>query len=160
MSIGHFLGGIAALIYNPTTEKYLLLRRSSQRDFQAGAWECVTGRVDQGESYEQALHREVREEIGVDVKIDFIIGTTHFYRGEQTPVNELLGVLYACTIVGSNPPQFGDEHSEMCWVTRSEADKLLPDGHWLRSLIVRADLLRSGMPDWLKENIQGVGFEF
>ncbi|NJN55210.1 MAG: hypothetical protein HC804_10900, partial [Anaerolineae bacterium] len=50
MSIGRFLGGIAALIWNPTNESYLLLCRADSKDFGAGSWECVTGRVDQGES--------------------------------------------------------------------------------------------------------------
>jgi 8-oxo-dGTP diphosphatase len=57
MSIGRFIGGIGALIWSPKVKRYLLLRRSAQRDYGAGAWECVTGRVDQGEGFEQALHR-------------------------------------------------------------------------------------------------------
>ena len=73
------------MIWDPSYSKYLLLRRADDRDFKGGSWECVTGRVDQGESYEQALHREVREEIGATVQIEFLIATTHFYRGEPRP---------------------------------------------------------------------------
>ena len=99
--VGHFLGGVAALIWDEASGAYLLLRRSAQKDFMSGDWECVTGRVDQGESYPQALRREVREEIGAEVQIEFLIGLTHFYRGARTPENELLGsssaVLYPAT---------------------------------------------------------------
>jgi hypothetical protein len=44
MAIGRFYAGIAALIWSPETKQYLLLRRSEQKDYARGAWECVTGR--------------------------------------------------------------------------------------------------------------------
>jgi 8-oxo-dGTP diphosphatase len=87
MTIGRFYAGIAALIWSPETKQYLLLCRSEQKDYARGAWECVTGRVDQGEGFEDALHREVHEELGVEVQIEHILGTTHFYRGMGYPPN-------------------------------------------------------------------------
>lgn len=146
MPIGHFLGGIAALIQDPTTQKYLLLRRLDSRDYGAGAWECITGRVDQGESYEDALHREVQEESGAQVQIDFIVSTTHFHRGAPTPENELLGVIFACTLL-SDPHQLTiTEHSAHHWMTREEIFTFLPDTHWLRTVIARAELIRAHTP--------------
>ena len=71
MVVGRFLAGVGALIWECETNKYFILRRVADRDFQAGAWECVTGRVDQGESYEEALHREVKEEISGEIQIGF-----------------------------------------------------------------------------------------
>ena len=35
-----------------------------------------------------------QEELGVEVQVEHILGTTHFYRGEQVPDNELVGVIY------------------------------------------------------------------
>jgi 8-oxo-dGTP diphosphatase len=159
MAVGHFLGGVGALIWDPATNKYLLLRRADNRDFQAGKWECLTGRVDQGESYTQALHREVREEIGTEVQIDFIIATTHFYRGEEKPENELLGVIYGCTIHEPKKAMFGEEHSEQCWVTVDEADKLLPVGYWLRNVMHRGALMRTLLPAGLLQEFHQHGFE-
>lgn len=159
MTIGRFLGGIAALIWNPVSEKYLLLRRSDQRDFQAGAWECVTGRVNQGESFEQALYREVLEETGAVVQIEFLVATTHFYRGHPIPENELLGVIYSCTIQEPAAIHFGDEHSEQQWLTRAEIEKLLPNSHWLRKIIHKAERLRSCVPEDLRQEFRQQGFE-
>lgn len=51
---GYFLAGIAGLLRNAADE-YLLLKRSDDRDFGASIWECVTGRVNQGEGFEEAL---------------------------------------------------------------------------------------------------------
>ncbi|GAB4579115.1 MAG: hypothetical protein Fur0022_18530 [Anaerolineales bacterium] len=146
MPVGRFLGGIAALIQNPRTQKYLLLRRLDSRDYGAGAWECITGRVDQGESYEEALHREVLEESGAQVQIDFIISTTHFHRGAPTPENELLGVIFACTLL-SDPHQLAiTEHSEHHWMTRDDIFAFLPEAHWLRTVIARAEMIRAHTP--------------
>jgi len=52
---GRFLAGIAALIWSPLEGKYLLLRRADDRDYAAGVWECITGRLEQGEGFEDAL---------------------------------------------------------------------------------------------------------
>jgi 8-oxo-dGTP diphosphatase len=159
LTIGHFLGGVGALIWDPATNKYLLLRRANHRDFQGGMWECLTGRVDQGESYTQALHREVREEIGAEAQIEFIIATTHFYRGEEKPDNELLGVIYGCTIQDPAKAKFGEEHSEQRWVTVEEAEEFLPEGHWLRNVLHRGEEMRALLPAKLRQEFRHYGFE-
>ena len=76
--IGRFTGFIAALLWHPDSETYLMLRRAEHRDVGGGSWECVTGRVNQGEGFPAALKREVFEELQVKVAIDFILGTGAF----------------------------------------------------------------------------------
>lgn len=137
---------IGALIWDAQAGKYLVLKRSPEKDVGAGAWECVTGRVDQGESYPEALHREVKEELGVEAQPDFIIRTEHFYRGEAVPENEMVGVLYCCSLDNPDVIQLSWEHSEARWVTPAEASELLPEGHWLVELIQRAEKLRALIP--------------
>ena len=146
MSIGRFYAMIGALIRDSNSGKYLVLRRSAQKDIGAGEWECVTGRVDQGEGYPEALYREVMEELGVGVQIDFILRTEHFYRGEQKPENEMVGVLYHCSIDHPDAIQTSWEHAEARWVTLDEAGKLLPERHWLIGLIRRAEEMRALIP--------------
>lgn len=155
--IGRFLAGIAALIYHPPTSQYLFLRRAGHRDFGAGAWECVAGRVDQGESFEEALHREVQEEVKLSVTIDAILGTTHFYRGEPSPETELLGVMYACTVQDLGTFFPSEEHSEYCWLTAAEALAMLPEDSWLVRLIRRAELLRRSLPAEIAEHFRITG---
>ena len=159
MSIGHFLGGVGACIYEPQINKYLILLRSEYRDFGANQWECLTGRVNQGESYTQALHREVYEEIGCSIKIDFFIGTTHFFRGSENPENELLGVIYSCSILDKQIPKLGDEHSTLRWVSANEVYEILPKGNWLYNTIRKAEMIRSQTTAELLEYFQREGFE-
>ena len=148
--VGRFLAGVGALVLDPGTNRYLVLRRSDEKDFAAGAWECVTGRLDQGEGFEDALHREVREELGVEAKILFIVGTTHFHRGDARPENELVGVVYCVTVSKLDAIRLSDEHSEYRWLAAAQAAEFIsgshPSEHWLVNVIERAEEMRAHLP--------------
>jgi 8-oxo-dGTP pyrophosphatase MutT (NUDIX family) len=159
MSIGRFFAGVGALVWYPPWQKYLLLRRSAAKDFGSGAWECVTGRVDQGEGFTEAAAREVHEELGVQTQIDFVVGTMHFYRGEATPENEMVGVQFCCSIEDAKAIRTSAEHSEYRWVTAEEAEQLLPGTHWLVRVIHRAEAIRKLAPPALLEFYRASGIE-
>ena len=163
MTIGRFYGGVGAVIWSPEKQRYLLLRRAVSKDFAAGAWECVTGRVDQGEGFEDAVHREVREELGVAARILCILGTTHFYRGTPTPEYEIIGVVYLCTVDDTDAVRTSTEHDAMRWVTAQEADALLtaPDlsTQWMRRVIERAEKVRHLLSPSLLHYYEQTGFE-
>ena len=149
-----------ALVRELENGRYLLLQRASSKDVGAGSWECVTGRVDQGEGFEEALYREVQEEIGVKPQIEFILGTTHFYRGTAVPENELLGMAYACTIPSASSIQLSAEHDAHHWFTAAEIIDFLPPKHWLTPVVKRAEFMRSVWPAELKAYFRERPFEF
>ena len=63
---------IHVLIFNLKGEIFLQ-RRSIWKDRHPGRWDSSTsGHVAPGESYEQAAHRELREEIGIDCQLESI----------------------------------------------------------------------------------------
>ena len=157
---GVFLAGIAGLLRNRAGE-YLLLKRSAERDFGAGIWECVTGRVNQGEGFEEALHREVMEETGLRVWIDLLIGLSHFHRGSTVPENELQGVLFGCSIHGNETVRLGLEHSEYRWASAQQALEILTTSdagtRWFKRTIETAEQLYSIMPaGWAAARAAGV----
>ncbi len=160
MSVGRFMGMVGAQIWCPNTNRYLILKRSEAKDVGKGAWECGTGRVDQGEDYTTALRREVKEELGVEIQVDFIIGTEHFYRGEALPENEMLGVYYGCSLDDPDSIQLSWEHSEYRWVSLAEAEALFREGYWLLRLIQQSAWLRKILPAALLEYHHTHGFEF
>jgi len=160
--VGRFLAGIGAVVWAPALARYVLLQRSPHKDFAPGVWECVTGRVDQGEGFTEALVREVREELGVTVDVDFVIGTTHFYRGASQPDNELLGVVYHCSSSTPEAVRLSAEHTAVRWVTVAEARDVLraehPSEAWLLRVLVRANALRTLLPAEVIE-MQRLGME-
>jgi 8-oxo-dGTP diphosphatase len=159
MAVGRFLAMIGALVWRHMDGKYLLLQRSAAKDVAAGQWECVTGRLEQGESFAQAVRREAFEELGLEVHIEFVLGTTHFYRGAALPENEMVGVHYGCSIPDATRMQLSDEHCAYQWVTMEEAQALFPTGHWLRALSARAEVVRRLMPHELLQFYRHEGFE-
>lgn len=140
MSAGRFLAGIAALLEAPDG-RVLLLRRAAQRDYAPGAWECVTGRLQQGEGFEDALRREVREETGLRAEPVALLGTVHFHRGPADAAHELVGVTYLCRVAAAAPPRLSAEHDAGRWVDATEAGTLLtaddPATRWIRRVLAR-----------------------
>ena len=61
---------VGILVWRQVDGKYLVLQRSPTRDWAAGEWECASGRVEQGESFVQAVRREALEELGLEVRIE------------------------------------------------------------------------------------------
>ena len=160
--IGRFLGGVGALIVNPEDDTYLLLKRAQTKDFAPGAWECVTGRVDQGEGFDEAVVREVREEIGAEAVPLYILGTTHFYRGAVVPENELIGIIYLCTIADPTTINISQEHDEYRWFTGLQALEMLVDDDattaWTRGVIQKAETVKPHLSDNLLVFNQNQGF--
>jgi 8-oxo-dGTP diphosphatase len=156
---GRFRGFVGVLLWCARDGKYLLLKRGAHRDVGSGTWECVTGRLNQGESFTEALHREAHEELGAEVQVDFIVGTGHFYRGERIAENEMIGVQYCASVDNPDAIRLSDEHSEGRWVTAEDAYGLLPDGHWLAEVIRRAEAFRALVPSELVEFHRTRGLE-
>jgi 8-oxo-dGTP diphosphatase len=150
MGAGRFIAMVGMLVWRRSDGRYLVVRRSDSRDFAPGEWETGSGRLEQGEGFLQALRRECLEELGLTVRIECILGVTHFYRGAADPANEMVGVSFGCSVDDASGLSLSDEHSEHRWVTAEEAAAFLPPGHWLSALLARAEAFRTLMPEELR----------
>ena len=61
---------VKGIIFDEQQKRILLLKRSDKEDIGIGTWEGVGGAVEEGESLEEALCREIQEEAGLSVKVD------------------------------------------------------------------------------------------
>ncbi|MED4754588.1 8-oxo-dGTP diphosphatase MutT [Brevibacillus choshinensis] len=68
----------AAIIQN--TQGQLLIARRKKGKFQEGMWEFPGGKIEQGETVEACLQRELREEMNISIKPYELFGVNdHFY---------------------------------------------------------------------------------
>lgn len=74
-------------------------------------WEFPGGKVESGESPEEALCREIREELEVDVNVGDLIETIEY----DYPAFHLSMKCFACTIAGGSPHLL--EHEAAKWLT-------------------------------------------
>ena len=59
---------VSAIIIRKKDDKVFIARRKENKEFSPGLWETVGGRVKEGESIEEALKREVKEELNMGIK--------------------------------------------------------------------------------------------
>ena len=70
---------VVAAVMRDVRGRVLLARRTAGRDL-AGAWEFPGGKVEPGETKKQALVRECRGEVGINVAVgDVFTDVTHVY---------------------------------------------------------------------------------
>ena len=71
---------VAAVIHLAHAPEKILIVRRGPGQIGAGFWEFPGGKVELGESPEQALHREIEEELGIRIKVQALIGEdVHHY---------------------------------------------------------------------------------
>ncbi|MBO7385787.1 MAG: (deoxy)nucleoside triphosphate pyrophosphohydrolase, partial [Clostridia bacterium] len=102
---------VAALIWQD--DRFLICRRPI-RKARGGLWEFVGGKVEKGETPEQALARECREEL--DIELD--VGSLYMDVVHEYPDITVHLSLYSARIVSGTPKLM--EHEALAWITPGE----------------------------------------
>ena len=106
----------------------LLVKR--EREPARGQWSLPGGKVEIGESLREAIAREVREETGIDIDVDFLIGVAErVVRDDEGDISFHYVILdYVCA-PRSVTLRAGDDVSDARWVPVAELSDLhLTDG--------------------------------
>ena len=102
---------VAALIWDK--DKFLICQRPANKA-RAFLWEFVGGKVEKGETKEQALIRECKEELNITVKPkDVFMEVVHEYSDITVHLT-----LFNAEIVEGVPQKL--EHKDIKWITPTE----------------------------------------
>jgi mutator protein MutT len=79
-----------------------------------GLWEFPGGKREAGETFEECLVRELREELGVEVKVEKLFeSVTHTYPEKTVHLK-----FFICEVIAGEPMPLGC--AQLKWVSRSE----------------------------------------
>ncbi|WP_438731686.1 8-oxo-dGTP diphosphatase MutT [Parasphingorhabdus sp. DH2-15] len=98
----------------------ILLQKRPEGSAMAGLWEFPGGKLEIGETPEQALVREIEEELGLAVKAENLSPVV--FASEQLAKRHLLLLLYQCSDWEGEPKALHAE--ELRWVTLEEMTNL------------------------------------
>lgn len=104
---------VAALIWDG--DKFLACQRPAHKT-RGLLWEFVGGKVEIGESREEALIRECREELNITVSVgNILMDVIHNY-----PDMSVHLTLFSASIISGTPPKL--EHDDLRWISADEID--------------------------------------
>jgi 8-oxo-dGTP diphosphatase len=133
--INHVYGLAVRVILTDQDGKILILKRSTDSKTNPGKWELPGGKVNQEESFDHALIREVYEETNLKIALEHVVGAS-----EQN-----LHIIRAVHIIMSGKIIEGElnlssEHEGYAWVTiETLSDYELAD--WLQDYVNQSNVM-------------------
>ncbi len=102
---------VVAAVITDSAGRVLLAQRPAQKHL-ALKWEFPGGKVEAGETPEEALRRELREELGIEVAI--VRPLPRFTHDYGTVVIAMQP--FGCRLAAGSPPPYPYEHVALAWV--------------------------------------------
>jgi 8-oxo-dGTP diphosphatase len=96
--------------------RVLIAQRPPQSHL-GGLWEFPGGKREAGETYEECLHRELAEELGIEVQVlELVEALTHHYPGRSVHLR-----FFRCRWLRLEPQ--GNAGQALAWITAEELSR-------------------------------------
>lgn len=127
---------VAAVIKatNDNGEKIIFATERGYGEFKGG-WEFPGGKIEPGETPQQALCREIMEELDTKIQVGDLIDTIEY----DYPAFHLSMDCFWCEVISGNLVL--KEHEAARWLTSDELDSV----EWLPADVTLIDKIRTGM---------------
>ncbi|MDD3847396.1 MAG: (deoxy)nucleoside triphosphate pyrophosphohydrolase [Syntrophorhabdaceae bacterium] len=103
----------------------LIARR--KRAFMGNNWEFPGGKLEDNETLEECLKREIREELGIDIAVGKLISSRKHVLNCQSAI-----ILYAYRAEYVSGEIVLTDHDEIAWVAPEDLQRYaFPDPDWL-----------------------------
>ena len=103
-------------------DKYLIVKRSDNDDFMPGAWEFPGGNLENNELMEEALKRELKEEIGFNL-LDNTCKLINYTDEIKEKNNKIIHVIELDFLIECDNNNFdivlSNEHTDYKWVEKN-----------------------------------------
>ena len=102
---------VAAIIIK--NDKYFIAQRNKHKHMGL-SWEFPGGKVENGETFENALKREIKEELNINIAINNKLGEEN-YKDEKINVK-----LHYFLCSHTSGEIYLNEHEDSAWITKNE----------------------------------------
>ena len=104
--------------------RLLLVKRDEEPD--RGRWSFPGGAVEFGETTEQAAIRELKEETGLDIKIEGLFDVVTYLPSDRGPKarNQVIVIDYLALAKASGRVRLNHESSDYGWFTPAQVQRL------------------------------------
>ena len=107
--------GVAVKAIIMREDKFLILKKSSKEDINPNTYDIPGGRLEFGETPEDALKREVKEETGLDINV---IKPTRMWTFMKEDL-QVIGITFLC-IAKQDSVKLSFEHDYALWLMQDE----------------------------------------
>ena len=120
---------VAGICFRETEKdiEVLIAKRTDNRDLYPSKWECGGGQVYEGENFEEAIKRQMEDELGVLISKSFVFGTYEIDTPDL-PQKKIPGLKFICFFNGylnGNEPKINPkEFSEWKWQPIDDLGKI------------------------------------
>lgn len=110
---------VAGIILDDSDRIFCVQRGESNKPYISKKWEFPGGKLEDGETREEALIRELKEELRIEVDpFEFVLTVDHTY-----PDFRLIMHSFKCRILNDQEPEL-TEHLQSKWLNTSDLDEL------------------------------------